>query len=222
MIQLVVFDVAGTTVNDPDLVGGCLRSALERVGVGVPDVEMRRIMGTPKPVAIAELIEGRNVGKSVHEIHSDFVRSMLETYREHPDVRPIEGIVEVFQALREHGIKVALDTGFDRPILDAVLDRLNWKNGVVDASISSDEVRAGRPAPDLVYEAMRRTGVTEIARVAKVGDTAADLNEGANAGCSINIGVTYGTHAREQLVSHPHTHLVDAPEQILTILGIRP
>lgn len=222
MIELVVFDVAGTTVNDPDLVAGSLRSALSKVGVEVDDVDMRRIMGTPKPIAIAELIEGLDVGKSVDEIHSDFVQSMLETYRNYPEVKPIEGILEVFQALREAGIKVALDTGFDRPILDAILERLHWTDGVVDVTVSSDEVSAGRPAPDLVFEAMRRTSVSDASHVAKVGDTAADLQEGFNANCSINIGVTYGTHTREQLVDHPHTHIVDAPAQILSALGVRP
>jgi phosphoglycolate phosphatase-like HAD superfamily hydrolase len=56
---------------------------------------------------------------------------------------------------------------------------------------------------------MELTGVTDARRVAKVGDTPSDLQEGRAAGCGLVIGVTNGSHTREQLEPHPHTHLID-------------
>ena len=46
------------------------------------------------------------------------------------------------------------------------------------------------------------------AAVAKIGDTPSDLGEGNAAGCGLVIGVTNGTHTREQMAAHPHTHLI--------------
>jgi len=65
---------------------------------------------------------------------------------------------------------------------------------------------------------MKRLGMIDPARVAKVGDTPADLQEGRNAGCGLIIGVTQGTHSREQLEGHPHTHLFDSVKGMPTIL----
>jgi phosphoglycolate phosphatase-like HAD superfamily hydrolase len=92
--------------------------------------------------------------------------------------------------------------------VDAILDRLGWRDGLLDATVASDEVRRGRPHRDLVFRAMELTGVAHAKAVAKVGDTPADLREGTDAGCGLVIGVTEGSHERHELVRHPHTHLI--------------
>jgi phosphoglycolate phosphatase-like HAD superfamily hydrolase len=53
-------------------------------------------------------------------------------------------------------------------------------------------VKNGRPAPELIYCAMDRGGVTDPATVAAVGDTALDLEAGNNAGVGWNVGVLSG------------------------------
>ncbi len=68
---------------------------------------------------------------------------------------------------------------------------------------------------------MKRTGVTEVRRVAKVGDTPSDLLEGTAAGCGLVIGVTNGTHTRAQLAAYPHTHLIPGLERLLALLSAR-
>jgi phosphoglycolate phosphatase-like HAD superfamily hydrolase len=81
----------------------------------------------------------------------------------------------VFASRRRAGIRVALDTGFSRDILN-VLDRVGWREGdTFDISIASDEVHRGRPHPDLTHRAMARAGVLEPESVVNVGDTPADL-----------------------------------------------
>ncbi len=126
----------------------------------------------------------------------------------------------MFRTLKEAGIKVALNTGFNRAITQVILDRLDWSGSpLIDATICSDEVPRGRPHPDMIRELMRRLGIVDPAGVAKVGDTPADLQEGRNAGCGLIIGVTEGTHSREQLECHPHTHLVDSVKELPALLG---
>jgi phosphonatase-like hydrolase len=128
------------------------------------------------------------------------------TYRTH-GVGPIGRAEEVFHHFRDRGIRVVLNTGFDRDITSLLLDSLNWRHAV-DAVVCGDDVQHGRPAPDLIFGAMEVTGITSVADVANVGDTTLDLQAGHNAGVRWNIGVLSGAHNRDQMERAPHTHLL--------------
>lgn len=226
-LALVVFDLAGTTIEDHDVVARCLVEAVAAVGGSVDRGDANTVMGLPKPVAIAHLLEkleGAPVdvaSERVARATASFQENILRHYRAPGAVVPIAGVEDVLDTLRAHGARIAVDTGFSSAIADAIFDRLGWiAHGLVDARVASDEVPRGRPAPDLLLEAMRRCGVTDPKTVAKVGDTPADLGEGASAGCGWNIGVTYGTHSREELVDHPHTALIDDIRELPAVLGL--
>ena len=222
-LELVILDMAGTTVKDDDAVNGCLREALAPVAA-VGREQVNEVMGLPKPEAIRLLLKKIHPGKDpvstelVERLHRDFLEQMLTHYRKAPDIEPMPYAVELFQQLKKAGVKVALDTGFSRLIVDAILARLGWDKRVLDATVASDEVKRGRPHADLALRAMELTGVREAQRVAKVGDTPSDLLEGTAAGCRWVIGVTNGTHTREQLAGFPHTHLVAGLRDVQALL----
>jgi len=222
-IDLVVFDMAGTTVHDGDAVHACLQAALSSAGVKVDRDDVNAVMGLAKPAAIRSLLELRSgygpiAAERVSSVHEDFLGRMLAHYRLDPGIRETAGATRVFRELRARGIKVALDTGFSRRVVDAILERLCWGHDVVDATVASDEVARGRPFPDLVYRAMVLTGVSDPRHVAKVGDTPADLEEGQAAGCGLVVGVTDGSHTRNELLRWPHTHLIDNVGQFPALL----
>jgi beta-phosphoglucomutase-like phosphatase (HAD superfamily) len=98
-------------------------------------------------------------------------------------------------------VRVALDTGFDRAIVDAIIDRLDWRDAV-DDSIASDEVERGRPAPDMIRALMKRAGLTDPSRVAKLGDSVSDIDEGLNAGCGF-VGAIVNVRTQPFLASYP-------------------
>jgi len=211
-IELVVYDLAGTTIEDRDTVGRSFREALEAVGV-VPDpADVTAVMGLPKPEAFRRLVEKANRPELLERLtalHDDFVARMVRHYRESPEARPIPGAVEAFQKTHEIGAKVAVNSGFSRVIIDVILDRFGWvAEGLVDASLASDEVERGRPDPEMIHRLMMMFEIADPKRIAKVGDTPADLEEGTNAGCGLVVGVTEGTHSRAQLERIPHTHLI--------------
>lgn len=221
-LELVVLDMAGTTVHDPDAVGIAFRGALAAVGLTPVPADVTAAMGLPKPVAVRMLLEkaGRTPSDDeVKAVHADFVARMKDYYSTSPDVREIDGASAMITRLRGAGIKVAFDTGFSRDITDIILTRLNWHplKGC-DAVLCSDEVPRGRPHPDLIIELMRQVGVNDPKKVAKVGDTGADLGEGTNAGCALVIGVTTGTHTAEELRAYPHTHIANSLAEVERIL----
>jgi len=185
--ELVVFDLAGTTVNDPDGVGTCLRDALNQVGVTATVAETNAVMGIPKPEAIRTLLQQHqrnDLLTEIETIHSDFTKRMIHFYQNDPRVGEIPGTLETFQELHQAGIRIALNTGFFRDITDVLLRRLDWmRTGYITETITSDEVPRGRPHPDMIQAVMKRLGISDSRSVAKVGDTPSDLMEGTNAGC---------------------------------------
>jgi len=223
-IDLVIFDMAGTTINDEDGVNRCLRAALDHVGVAATRDAVNQVMGIPKPEALRQLIERYerpDLLAQIDAIHGDFVRRMIDFYRTDPSVHEIAGAAETFRRLRAAGIKVALDTGFTRDIADVVLARLGWNDPkLLDATVTSDEVKRGRPHPDMVEKAMRDLGITDVRRVAKVGDTPSDLQEGTAAGCGMVIGVTGGSHTAEQLKPFAPTHLIGTVAELPALVGL--
>jgi len=211
-VELVVFDVAGTTVVDDDHVARALRSSLADVGVTVSERACARVMGLAKPVALEALaagqVEAHALAGVVLEGHRIFVERMIHHYLASPGVRAVPGAETTFQSLREEGIAIALDTGFSRPILDAILLRLGWHEEVIDISVASDEVEAGRPHPFMIRRAMSAVQVTSAARVIKVGDTPADMREGVAAGAGSVVGVLSGTGTRDDLSEAGATHIL--------------
>src|SRR5262245_58727150 len=189
MIELVVFDLAGTTVHDGDAVNASFRATLAARGIEAEVAAVNAVMGLPKPEAIRILLErfGRRPGvtpsvEEINAIHEDFTGRMRSYYASDPAVREVPGATTTFAALRRAGIKVALNTGFFRPIASVLLERLGWRcPAVIDADVTSDEVLRGRPHPDMIRHLMTRLGVEDARRVAKVGDTRADVEEGINA-----------------------------------------
>jgi phosphonatase-like hydrolase len=139
-------------------------------------------------------------------IYASFQAHLARRYAEE-GVRAIAGAESVFRSLRAQGVRVALNTGFDRDITGMLLAALGWDHGPVDAVVCGDEVPQGRPAPYLIFRAMEMTGASSVHRVASIGDTALDLQAGYNAGVRWNIGVLTGAHNRQILESAPHTHL---------------
>ena len=222
--ELAVMDMAGTTVFDGDAVNVCLREALRHVaGQTVSRDAVNRVMGIAKGVAIAQLLQKPGPDDPlVQDVLADFQERMLGYYRTSPAVREIPSATETFRFLREGGIRVVLDTGFSRPIADAVLLRLGWQSGnVIEGSVTVDDVPAGRPAPFMIFRAMEMTGVADVRKVIKVGDTPVDLLEGDNAQCGMIVGVTEGSHTAEQLRPYPHTALIPTIRDLSELIASR-
>ena len=208
--RLVVFDMAGTTVKDGGRVSDAFLIALREHGVEVTPEQLSRVRGSSKREAVLHFLpEGADRAARAETIHDSFREHLARLYRA-GGVEPVEGAEETFRWLKRRGVRVALNTGFDRDITGLLLSSLGWENEVVDAVVCGDDVKRGRPAPDLIFRAMEAAGVSDARQVMNVGDTALDLQAGHNAGVRWNVGVLTGAHARERLEREPHTHLIDS------------
>jgi len=207
-VKLVIFDMAGTTVNDGGEGADAFNSALKDHGLTATPRQLAEVRGRSKRQAVLHFIpEGPDRNRRAEAVYASFCGHLERRYRT-DGVQPVAGAERVFQRLREQGVRVALTTGFDREITGLLLEALHWKEGVADAVICGDDVKQGRPAPYLIFHAMEATGAVDVRQVANVGDTVSDLRSARNAGVGWNVGVLSGAHDRRQLEEAPHTHIV--------------
>jgi phosphonatase-like hydrolase len=210
-------DMAGTTVEDRGQVPWAFSSVLRANGITVTDDDIARVRGTSKREAIRSLLPPERIGDA-DRIHQEFSRQLTKLYHD-GGVRPILGAADAIRDLRARGIKVALTTGFDREIANLLLTALGWTHDAVDAVVCSDEVPRSRPAPDMIYVAMKLTMIEDLTKVANVGDTTLDLESAERAGVRWNIGVLSGAHSREALERAPHTHIVQSVAGLSEVFG---
>ncbi|RJQ79745.1 phosphonatase-like hydrolase [Pseudonocardiaceae bacterium YIM PH 21723] len=217
-IELAVFDIAGTTVEEHQAVYVALADAVRAAGGAPSDADIERWMGADKREAIGSLLSTSDT-ELIEKTFVDFRERLHNLYTETPPV-PMAGVPEAFDKLRAAGIKIALTTGFDRDVTDGLLKVLGWDENVLDAVITVDDVPAGRPAPYMIHTAMQRTGVRDVRKVLTAGDTTRDVEAGTNAGASYVIGVLTGGQTAETLGAAEHTHILAGVREIPTLLGL--
>lgn len=223
--RLAVFDMAGTTVQDPGLVAEALAQALAAHGVPVEPEAARPLMGYDKPEAIRRLLRAHGAAitaedsAAVARIHVDFVGRMIDCYRHDPRVRPMPGAEATFEQLRAKGVRVALNTAFSRDIAEAIVDRFGWQErGVIDDLIAADDVPAGRPRPFMIDALRTRAGGIDAAVVVKIGDTEVDIAEGRNAGVGKVVSVTTGAFTRDELLPYGPDAVIDDLSDLARLL----
>lgn len=203
-IKLTVFDMAGTTVNEDNVVYKTLQQALSKEGYNVSlDTVLEFGAGKEKYKAIEDILKSiGNVGditKTAKTVFKLFKSSLKNAYQ-NLEVTPYEGVESLFKVLRANEITVVLNTGYDSETANTLLKKLNWEVGTtVDALITADDVKIGRPTSEMIDKAMEMFDISNPKQVLKAGDSIIDIEEGKNANCGITVGVLTGAHTRAQL-----------------------
>lgn len=211
-LKLVVFDMAGTTVTDNHEVEACFTRAAQKTGLKMTDEEILAVQGWGKR-QVFETFWERQTGQRNQQWadqvdHSYTVfREILEDHYQANEITPTKGCLELFSFLKDQGIAIALTTGFYRKVADIILGKLGWsEQGIIDLSITSDEVAHGRPEPDMIRKAMQLLQVNDRKAVINIGDTPSDIQSGKNAGVLCSCCVTNGTHSAAQLAPFGPDH----------------
>ncbi|WP_316843792.1 phosphonatase-like hydrolase [Pedobacter psychrodurus] len=221
-IKMVVFDMAGTTVNENNLVYKTLMNAINAAGFSYNlDQVLAVAAGKEKREAIRSVLktyEGTFDETTVGEIYDEFIGKLKLAY-ETEEILPQPGAIELFGKLRENGIISVLNTGYDRFTAQSILDRLGWKAGVdFDTLITASDVNQNRPEPDMILLAMKQHGITDGKSVMKIGDSSIDIEEGQNAGCGLSIGITTGAHTKQQLLEAKPDAVIDGLTEVFNII----
>jgi phosphonatase-like hydrolase len=198
-IKLVVLDIGGTLIGDHGEVPDAMLGAFSRHGMTVTPQEFSEWRGASKRGMVQHFVEQRGPQSGrpalIEAIYGDFVSTASKAYA---NVQPIPGAEQALKELQAMKLILATTTGFDRMLTTQVLSHLGWQHYFV-ASITSDDVVDGRPAPYMLFRAMEAAHVNETAQVIAVGDTPLDLQAANNGGVGAAIGVYSGAATEERL-----------------------
>ena len=195
-IELVVLDMAGTTVRDDGVVEQAFQRAAERTAVAdrMPwDAALQYVrdtMGQSKIEVFTHLSGGDRA--AAERATAAFEGAYDEIVAEQ-GAEEIPGARAAIEQLKGEGMRIALTTGFAPVTRNALLDALGWRD-LVDVALSPIDAGRGRPHPDLVLTALMRTGTSSVQAVAVAGDTVSDVRSGLRAGAGFVAGVLTGAH----------------------------
>jgi phosphoglycolate phosphatase len=157
-------------------------------------------------------------GSRAEEANAAFESAYEERVRR-GEVTEMPGAAETIGRLRAEGVRVALLTGFSAHTRDRLIEALGWQE-IADLLLCPEEAGRGRPFPDMVLRAVLDLGLAEVAEVAVVGDTAADIVSGRRAGASRLVGVRSGADPEARLREAGATDVVDSVVQLPELFGL--
>ena len=180
MIDAVVFDLDGVLIQSEE-VWDEVREQYVRGRGGRYDAEIQRaMMGMSSPEWSSYLHEHAGVPDEPDAINAEVVRLMLAAYRDHLPLIP--GALDAVRRLAAR-FPLGLASSSNRELIDTVLDVAGLAP-LFAATVSSEEVAHGKPAPDVYLEAARRLGVAPE-RCAAVEDSHGGIRSAKAAGMRV-------------------------------------
>jgi HAD superfamily hydrolase (TIGR01509 family) len=155
VIAAVVFDLDGVILQTEEVWDEVRGRYVVEQGGRYDAAAQRAMMGMSAPEWSRYLAEDLGVPGTPEEISADIVRLMEARYRE--ELPLIPGARDAVERLAARW-PLGLASSSNRPLIDAALELA----GLVvffQATVSSEEVARGKPAPDVYLEAARRLGV---------------------------------------------------------------
>ena len=212
-VELICFDMAGTTVLDNGLVLEAFRRTIEDLEVS-PDESRSaeayvvETMGQSK-IAVFTALFGERASIANEAFERHFVESAQEL-----GVSEIPGARSTVETLRDVGLQVALTTGFSPTTREALVDVLGWGD-LFELRVSPAEAGRGRPAPDMLWWCALKSQITAASSLMVVGDTASDMVAGLRAGAGYCVGVLSGNDDRERLIANGADDVIDSVVDLL-------
>ena len=179
-IEAVVFDLDGVIV-DSEHVWDAAREALARERGGRwHEGAQQDMMGMSSVEWSRYMHDVIGLKDPPEEISAEVARRLEATYRE--ELPLIDGATEAVARLAERW-PLAVASSSNRPIIDLVLE-LSGLDRFFRATVSSEEVSRGKPAPDVYLEAARRLGA-DPERSAAVEDSSSGILSAMAAGMRV-------------------------------------
>lgn len=180
MVDAVVFDLDGVLIESEAIWNEAKRALVEDRGGRWKPEAARAMMGMSSPEWAAYLRDDLGVDMPLDEISDAVVERLSAIYRAQLPLLP--GAVEAVRALAARW-PLGLASSSNRPIIDLVLEAAGLTDAFA-ATVSSEEVARGKPAPDVYLEAARRLGA-DPARCVAIEDSSNGLRSAAAAGMTV-------------------------------------
>jgi phosphonatase-like hydrolase len=212
-VELICFDMAGTTVLDNGLVLEAFRRTIEDLEVGPDEADSAEAyvietMGQSKIEVFTALF-----GERASSANETFERNFVESAQE-LGVSEIPGARSTVETLRDAGLQVALTTGFSPTTREVLIEVLGWGD-LFELRVSPADAGRGRPAPDMLWYCALRSQITAASSMMVVGDTASDMMAGLRVGAGYCVGVLSGNDDQDRLIANGADDVIDSVVDLL-------
>lgn len=191
--KAVIFDLDGTLLNTLEDLTDSTNYALSECGFPERDIsEIRRFVGDGMPLLIDRALpEGftREDFERCYELFCEHYKTNMDN-----KTAPYDGVCDLLERLHKNGVKLAIVTNKGDFAAQVLCGKLF---PCVDVVVAGRPDLPKKPAPDGVYIALDRLGVTNDEAVF-VGDSQVDFKTAENAGLKC-ISVLWGFRERDEL-----------------------
>jgi HAD superfamily hydrolase (TIGR01509 family) len=215
--EAVVFDLDGVVIQTEELWDE-VRKAFARERGGRYDAEAQRaMMGMSSTEWSRYMHDELGIDDPPEEISREVVRRMQERYRERLPLIP--GALEAVERMAARW-PLGVASSSNRPLIDAVLG-LSGLGRFFTATVSSEEVARGKPAPDVYMEAARRLGVP-AERCAAIEDSHSGIRSAKAAGMRVVAIPNPSFPPDEEALAVADVVLESIAELVPQVVAIRP
>lgn len=213
MTKAILFDFDGTLADTAPGIVLTMQKSFESMGLPAPsDAAVRQTIGMPLLESVRML---GHFDQQQAERGTEIYRQLFHIY-EAGHVRLFPQVPETLEMLRRKGLRLAICTSRTGTSFEVLMQRFGIGH-LFETKVTSQDQLPPKPEPDMTLALLERMGLSPDEAVV-VGDTTFDILMGNAAGCR-TIAVTYGNHAREQLLTARPTRLADRFEQIPEMIG---
>lgn len=195
MPDAVIFDLDGVLVDSEQLWNRAKEDLVRSAGGRWRDDAPTSMMGMSSTEWARYMHDELGVPLDTEEINRQVVARIEKLYREHLPLLP--GAHDVVRVLQQRW-PLGLASSSNREIIDLVLDLAGLADAFV-ATVSSEEVSAGKPAPDVYLKAAARVGVAPD-RCTALEDSSNGMRSAAAAGMTV--------------IAVPNPHYPPAPDAL--------
>ena len=213
MINTVVFDMDGTVLNTLDDLTDAVNYVFSKFDL------------PPRGQEEYRWFFGNGIGYAMkcaapEGTPDSLFDEMIPVFREHYDkhcldkTRPYEGILELMNALKDKGYKMAIVSNK----IDSAVKELNERffSEYVSVAIGEKPGIKRKPAADTVLAALDELGALRDEAV-YIGDSEVDLQTARNSGLPC-IAVLWGFRDKDHLIENGATTFANTPKDVISIL----
>lgn len=215
MVKLVILDLDGTAVNTLESLAYTSNRVMRSLGLKeMPTDHFQYYAGDGAENML------RRCMKDAGDPEALKLKEALAIYKEEfkkgctYQVKPYEGLPEVFTRLREQGVFLAICTNKAQPYAEKVIHEV-YGSELFQIIMGEGSGYPRKPSPEGVLHIAQQLGVVPEDCL-YVGDTNTDMKTGLAAGM-YTVGVTWGFRPRSELESFSPHQIIDRPDELLDI-----
>jgi HAD superfamily hydrolase (TIGR01662 family) len=204
-LQGAFFDLDGTLIDNTAMHTLAWMRACHELGVQATGARLQRLLGMGGDQFVPALVGHDMPG--LDEAHGRHMKELAD------DTRVFPGARELIVELHRRGIHVGVVTSASRSDAERFLSQVTGDMSLIDTLVTSEDVAATKPSPDLVQVALQRSGL-EADECVMVGDTGWDGEAARRCGVAF-IGVMTGSWTAADLEAHGAERVFESVEELL-------